>query len=136
MVIRPDKNALDRVSTRWTALNGQSLISLTRNYPHQQLIDKQLEKNGVVCKRGKNRQSLGYANRPRGGWRGHCDYPSFGLAACRSRKVTMSELVEPFVTLDVYGVSQRGTKLPDEAVEFSTFLKWYIATWAGVAGML
>jgi len=62
--------------------------------------------------------------------------PSFGLAACRSRKVTMSELVEPFVTLDIYEVSQRETNLPDEAVEFSTFLKWYIATWAGEAGML
>ena len=48
----------------------------------------------------------------------------------------MSELVEPIVTLDFYEVSQRGTKLPDEAVEFSTFLKWYIATWAGEAGML
>ena len=43
MVIRPDKNAaFKRVSTRWTALNGQTLISLTSNYPHQQLIDKQL----------------------------------------------------------------------------------------------
>jgi hypothetical protein len=54
MVIRPDENAaFNRVSTRSTALNGQTLISLTPNYPHQQLIDKQLEKSGVVWNRGQ-----------------------------------------------------------------------------------
>jgi LysR family carnitine catabolism transcriptional activator len=54
LVIRPDKNAaFNRVSTRWTALNGHTLISLTSNYPHQQLIDKQLEKSGVVWNRGQ-----------------------------------------------------------------------------------
>ena len=54
MVIRPDKNAgFNRVSTRWSAMNGQTLISLTTNYPHQQLIDKQLAKSGVVWKRGQ-----------------------------------------------------------------------------------
>jgi LysR family transcriptional regulator, carnitine catabolism transcriptional activator len=52
MVIRPDKNtSFKRVSTRWTTLTGQTLISLTSNYPHQQLIDQQLDKSGVVCNR-------------------------------------------------------------------------------------
>jgi LysR family carnitine catabolism transcriptional activator len=41
MVVRPDRNAdFNRVSTKWSALNGQTLISLTKNYPHQQLIDR------------------------------------------------------------------------------------------------
>ena len=55
MVIRPDKNAaFDRVSTRWSELNGQTLIALTANYPHQQLIDKQLAKSGVAWQRGQS----------------------------------------------------------------------------------
>jgi hypothetical protein len=62
--------------------------------------------------------------------------PSFGLPACRNRKVTMSELVEPVVTLEFYEVSHRGTKLAPEALEFSSFLRRYIATWAGEAGIL
>ena len=38
MVIRPDKNAaFNRVSTRWSAINGQTLISLTTNYPTSSL---------------------------------------------------------------------------------------------------
>jgi hypothetical protein len=62
--------------------------------------------------------------------------PSFALPACRSRKVTMSELVDPVVTLEFDQISHRGRKLQDEASEFSAFLKKYIATWAGEAGLL
>ena len=62
--------------------------------------------------------------------------PSFGLAACRSRKVSMSELVEPIVTQEFYEISNRGARPPEEAGEFSGFLKKYIARWAGEAGIL
>jgi LysR family carnitine catabolism transcriptional activator len=62
--------------------------------------------------------------------------PSFGLPACRSRKVAMSELVDPIVNLEFYEISSRGKKMPDEAVEFSAFLKKYISRWAGEAGAL
>jgi len=48
----------------------------------------------------------------------------------------MSELVEPVVTLEFYEISHRGTRLPEEAAEFSDFLKKYIGTWAGEAGIL
>ena len=48
----------------------------------------------------------------------------------------MSELVEPVVTLEFDQISHRGRKLQDEASEFSAFLKKYIATWAGEAGIL
>ena len=47
----------------------------------------------------------------------------------------MSELVEPVVTLEFYEISNRGKKLPGEAVEFSAFLKMYIARWSD-AGVL
>jgi hypothetical protein len=48
----------------------------------------------------------------------------------------MSELVDPIVTLEFYEISHRGRKLPEEAGEFSAFLKRYIASWAGEAGIL
>jgi DNA-binding transcriptional LysR family regulator len=62
--------------------------------------------------------------------------PSFGLPACRSRKLTTSELIEPVVTLEFHQISHRGRKLPEEAEEFSAFLKKYIAVWAGEGGIL
>lgn len=137
MVIRPDKNSsFNRVSTRWTALNGQTLISLTSNYPHQQLIDKELEKSGVVCNRGQTVNLLDTQIGLVEAEEGIAIIPSFGLPACRNRKVTMSELVDPIVTLEFYEISHRGTKLPEEAREFSAFLKRYIARWAGEAGIL
>jgi hypothetical protein len=42
---------------------------------------------------------------------------SFYLPACRNRKVTMSELVEPVVTPEFYEVSDTVTKLAPEAGE-------------------
>jgi hypothetical protein len=47
----------------------------------------------------------------------------------------MSELVAPVVTLEFHEISRRGRKLPEEAMEFSTALKPYIAGWAGEAGI-
>ena len=137
MVIRPDKNAaFNRVSTRWSTLNGQTLISLTANYPHQQLIDKQLAKSGVAWKRGQTVNLLDTQIGLVEADEGIAIIPSFGLPACRNRKVTMSELDEPAVTLDFSEISNRGKKLPAEAAEFSAFLKMYIARWAGEAGVL
>jgi LysR family transcriptional regulator, carnitine catabolism transcriptional activator len=137
MVIRPDKDAaFNRVSTRWSALNGQTLISLTANYPHQQLIDRQLAKSGLAWKRGQSVNLLDTQIGLVEADEGIAIIPSFGLPACRNRKVTMSELVEPAVTLEFYEISNRGKKLPEEAAEFSAFLKMYIARWAGEAGVL
>jgi DNA-binding transcriptional LysR family regulator len=137
MVVRPDKNAtFNRLSTRWTALNGQTLISLTSNYPHQKLIDKQLEKAGIVWKRGQTVNLLDTQIGLVEAEEGVTIIPSFGLQACRSRKVNMSELVDPLVTLEFYEISRTGSKLPEEARQFSAFLKRYIAGWAGEAGIL
>jgi hypothetical protein len=41
-----------RPSMTWSALNGQTLISLSSTSPHQQQIDKQLAKSGVQCPNG------------------------------------------------------------------------------------
>jgi LysR family transcriptional regulator, carnitine catabolism transcriptional activator len=137
MVVRADKNAdFNRVSTKWSALNGQTLISLTSNYPHQQLIDAQLAKSGISWKRAQTVNLLDTQIGLVEAGEGIAIIPSFGLPACRSRKVTMSELVEPVVTLEFYEISHRGIRLQEEAAEFSAFLKNYIATWAGEAGIL
>jgi LysR family transcriptional regulator, carnitine catabolism transcriptional activator len=124
MVIRPDKNtSFKRVSTRWTTLTGQTLISLTSNYPHQQLIDQQLDKSGVVCNRDQTVNLLDTQIGLVEAHEGIAIIPSFGLPACRNRKVTMSELVDPIVMLEFCEISHSGRKLPEDAREFSAFLK-------------
>jgi hypothetical protein len=55
------------------------------------------------------------------------------MLACRNRKVTMSELIDPVVNLNFYQISNRGSRLSDEAKEFSGFLQMYIASWAGAS---
>jgi DNA-binding transcriptional LysR family regulator len=137
MVVRPDKNPeFNRVSTAWSALNGESLIFLTSNYPHQQLIDAQLAKSGISCKPAQTVNLLDTQIGLVEAGEGIAIIPSFALPACRSRKVTMSELVEPVATLEFDQITHRGRRLQEEASEFSTFLKKYIATWAGEAGIL
>ncbi len=126
----------NRVSTKWSALNGESLISLTADYPFQELIDTQLAKSGITCQRTQTVQQLDTQIGLAEAGEGIAIIPSFGLPACRSRQVTMRELVEPVVTLEFHQISHRGRKLPEEAAEFSAFLKKYIATWAGEAGIL
>lgn len=62
--------------------------------------------------------------------------PSFGLPACRSRKVVMSQLIKPVVRFDFHLISNCGKELPPGADGFNSFLKSHIATWAGYAGVL
>ena len=137
MVIRPDKNAaFNRVSTRWSVLNWQTLISLTTNYPHQQLIDKQLAKSGVAWKRGQTVNLLDTQIGLVEADAGIAIIPSFGLPACRNRKVTMSELVEPVVTLEFYEISNRGTEATGRGRGIQCVLENVHARWAGDAGVL
>jgi DNA-binding transcriptional LysR family regulator len=137
MVIRADKNGtVDRVTTKWSSLNGQTLVALTANYQHQQLIDKELAKAKVICRSGQTVHLLDTQIGLVEAEQGIAIIPSFGLPACRSRKVAMSELVDPTVNLEFYEISSRGKKLPEDAAEFSVFLKKYIARWACEAGAL
>jgi hypothetical protein len=49
MVVCADrKPVFSQVSTPWPALSGEAMISLTNNYPHQRLIDKQRPELGVT----------------------------------------------------------------------------------------
>ena len=62
--------------------------------------------------------------------------PSFGIPACRNRKVAMSQLINPVARFDFHLISSRAKELPPGADEFASFLKSYVATWAGRAGVL
>jgi hypothetical protein len=74
--------------------------------------------------------------RPVPSWAPLIIIPSFGVPACRNRKIVMSRLIDPVVTLDFHQISRRGRAMPPAADDFATFLKAYIARWAGRAGVL
>jgi DNA-binding transcriptional LysR family regulator len=137
VLIRADKDgAIHPASTAWSALNGQTLISLTRSYPHQQLIDEHLAKTGVRWQRGVVVNFMDTQIALVEAAEGIAIIPSFGLPACSNRRVVMSQLINPVVNLEFYQISNRGKKLPPGADEFTAFLKNYIARWAGRTGVL
>ena len=114
----------------WADLGGETLISLTKDYPYEQLIEKQLEKMGVICRRGQTVNGLDTQIGLVEAGLGVAVIPSFGVMASRSRKVRVSKL-EPEVTLDFYEISNRGRKLPPEASEFASYLRTYLARRVG-----
>jgi LysR family transcriptional regulator, carnitine catabolism transcriptional activator len=137
MVARAAKdNAQPRRTTTWSALDGETLISLSPGHPHQQLIDKHLAQAGVKVQVGSVVNLLDTQIALVEAEQGIAIIPSFGMPACRNRKVAMSQLINPVVRFDFHMISRRGRELPPGADEFTFFLKSYIATWAGRAGVL
>jgi len=100
------------------------------------LIDKELARAKVICRSGQTVNLLDTQIGLVEADEGVGIIPSFGLPACRSRKVAMSELVDPTVNLEFHEISSRGKKMPEDAAEFSAFLKKHIARWTGEAGAL
>jgi DNA-binding transcriptional LysR family regulator len=100
------------------------------------LIDRQLEESRITHMRGQvvnlleTQIALVEANE------GIAVIPSFSLLACRTRKVTMSELIDPVVNLEFYQISSRARRLSEQAKQFAEFLKMYIASWVGSGGVL
>ena len=125
-----------RATTSWSALDGETLISLSPGHPHQQLIDKHLAQAGVRVQIGSVVNLLDTQIALVEAEEGIAIIPSFGLPACRNRKVVTSRLVNPVASFDFHLISNRGKELPPGADEFTAFLKSYIATWAGRAGVL
>ena len=128
MVIRPDKEpALRRASTTWSALKGEKLISLPSFSPIQQLVDKHLAQAGVVSRQSVWINLLDTQIAMVEADEGIAIIPSFGLPACRNRKVVTSRLINPVVEVEFHQISNRGRKLPPGADEFSAFLKSFFA---------
>lgn len=131
MLARPDDGRPVRSQTSsWADLGGETLISLTRDYPYEQLTQKELEKIGVACKRGQIVNGLDTQLGLVEAGLGVAVIPSFGVMASRNRKVRVTKL-EPEVTLDFYEISNRGRKLPPEATEFAAFLKMFLTRRVG-----
>jgi LysR family carnitine catabolism transcriptional activator len=123
-------------TTTWSALDGETLISLSAEHPHQQLIDKHLARAGVKVRIGSIVNLLDTQIALVEAEEGIAIVPSFGMPACRNRKVVMTQLINPVVRFDFHLISNRGREPPPGADEFASFLKSYIATWAGRAGVL
>jgi DNA-binding transcriptional LysR family regulator len=137
MVARPAKDEIQpRKTTTWAALEGETVISLSPGHPHQQLIDRHLAKAGVRVQSGLIVNLLDTQIALVEAQEGIAIIPSFGIPACRNRMITTSQLINPVVRLDFHMISRRGIELPPGAEEFTAFLKSYIATWAGRAGVL
>jgi LysR family transcriptional regulator, carnitine catabolism transcriptional activator len=137
MVARAAKdNAPPRRTAPWRALDGETLISLSSGHPHQQLIDKHLAQAGVKVQIGSVVNLLDTQIALVEAEEGIAIIPSFGIPACRNRKVVVSQLVHPVARFDFHLISRRGRDLPPGADEFTSFLKSYIAIWAGRAGVL
>jgi DNA-binding transcriptional LysR family regulator len=137
MMVRSSKDDLPpRKTMAWSALDGETLISLSSGHPHQQLIDKHLAQAGVKVQIGSVVNLLDTQIALVEAEEGIAIIPSFGMPACRNRKVVMSQLINPLVRIDFHLISNRGRKPPSGADEFISFLKSYVATWAGRAGVL
>jgi LysR family carnitine catabolism transcriptional activator len=111
------------------------VIALPAGSPLQQLIDKYLTRVGVT-QRGPVLNSLDTQIAMVEAGEGIAVIPSYGLPACRNRRVVMSRLVNPVVSLDFSQVRARGKRLPPGAEDFTSFLQHHIARWAGSAGVL
>jgi len=136
MVIRPDNGQQSRRATStWSALKGEKLISLPPSIPLQQLVDRHFAKAGIACQPYLTVNYLNTQIAMVEAGEGVAIIPSYGLPACRSRKLAMSRLVNPVVPLDFSQIRLGGRKLP-EAEEFTSFLQSYIASWAGRSGIL
>jgi DNA-binding transcriptional LysR family regulator len=137
MVARaPSDGMPPRATTSWSALDGETVISLSPGHPHQQLIDKHLAQAGVRVQIGSVVNLLDTQIALVEAEEGIAIIPSFGLAACRNRMIAMSQLINPVVRIEFHLISNRAKKLPPGAEEFASYLKSYIATWAGRAGVL
>jgi LysR family transcriptional regulator, carnitine catabolism transcriptional activator len=137
MVIRADNDpAIRPASTAWSALKGDTLISLPPTNPVQRLINRRLTQAGVIFRHSVVLNYLDTAIAMVEAGQGIAVIPSFVIPACRNRRVVMSQLTNPVVNLDFYQITNRARKLPVGAADFTSFLKSYIARWAGRAGVL
>src|SRR5215475_7384246 len=112
MLIRPDNETTTRpISTTWSALKGQRLISVPSTRMWQQLINRHLALAGVPSQPAMvvNLVDTQIALVEAG--EGVAVVPSFALPACRNRRVIISRLINPRVTLDFHQIRHRGRKL-------------------------
>jgi LysR family transcriptional regulator, carnitine catabolism transcriptional activator len=132
IVIRPDKDpAFRRATTTWSALRNERLITLQPTGHIQQVIWQHLAQEGIKSRPNTSINLLDTQIAMVEADEGVAIIPSFGLAACRNRRVIVSRLVNPIVTIGLYLISNRAKKLPPDADKFTTFLKSFVGRWIG-----
>lgn len=124
-----------RATTTWSALKGEKFVSLLPSLPFQRLIDKHLAQAGVVYQPSLviNYLSTQIAMVEAG--EGVAIIPSYGLLACRDRRIVISRLIDPVVPVDFQQIRHGGRKLPPVAEGFTAFLQSHFARWAGRSGI-
>src|SRR5438105_8278065 len=101
VVLRGDNgNQSPRATTSWSALKGEKLISLPASIPLQQLIDRHLANAGVAYQPTFTVNYLSTQIAMVEAGQGIAIIPSYGLPACRNRKLAMSRLINPVIPLD------------------------------------
>jgi DNA-binding transcriptional LysR family regulator len=136
MVIRAGTVPTRRRAVTWSALKGETLISLPASSPLQDMIARHLRRAGIDPRPGTVMNSLDTQIAMVEAGEGVAVIPSYGLPVCRSRQVVMTRLINPTVNLEFAQIRARGKLLPPGAEDFTTFLQGHIATWAGRAGVL
>jgi LysR family carnitine catabolism transcriptional activator len=137
MVARPPSDpAKQRATIPWSALSGQTLIALRPSSPIQKVIDRQLAGSKVAVHTGHVLNSLDTQLAMVEAGHGIAIIPSFGIPACRNRKLATTRLTNPIVTFDFHQIRNRATRLSEDAEAFTAFLQSYVARWAGSAGIL
>lgn len=114
----------------WSALKGESFVTVRPIVPMQQLVDRHLAKASVVYQPGLVVNHLHTLIAMVGAGMGIAIVPYFAFPECHRRGLMMSRLVNPAVNYDFYQIRKGGRKLPAAAEEFTSFLKDYIAGWA------
>lgn len=136
MVARSSAETGKRTAMPWSALNGQTLIALQPASPIQKVIDKQLARSGIHVLTADVLNSLDTQLAMVEAGHGMAIIPSFGIPACRNRKLATTRLTNPVVSVDFHQIRSKVTRLPEGAHAFTAFLQSYIARWAGIAGIL
>lgn len=137
ILIRADQGgAAPRPTMPWTALNGQALIALAPHNPTQQFVEQHLAKAGVACPQSTVVNLLDTQIAMVEANEGLAIIPSFGLVVAPTRRVTMTQLVDPVVQLDFHQISTRSRPLSPDAAAFAAFLQAYMSRWAGRSGVI
>lgn len=136
MAIQPEHSvARSRSSIPWSALRHERLILQAPPAPLWHPINLALSRAGLNSSTALmlNRLETIIAMVEAG--HGIGIIPSIALPVCQYRKVVMTRLINPTVSLDYYQIRNRGRKLSPAADDFANFLQGYIARWAGRAGV-
>ena len=120
----------------WTAIAELPIVSLPPSNPIQQLINKRLSRAKVIPSRTLFVNYLETQIAMVEAGEGVAIIPSFALSACRKRRVVVSNLIDPVVTLDFDQIQSPSRPLSASADDFASFFRGYITRWARRQGVL